>query len=306
MTEKNTFEPSKKTEKSKVIFIGIVIVILAILNGLLYFEYTNTKDSLAETLQIKKALKQELAEAKVQFKEYEGKISDLDEMVFSLNSDLEKKGVFIEELLSDKKITANQLKKARKELNLLKQLKIQYLARIDSLYQSNQELIAENLILQGDLDESSFRNQSLTSENIDLANKVAIGSVLRTTNLSSAGIKIKSNKEKVATKAKKTEKIRVCVTILENKVVSTGIKTIFIKVLGPRGTVLSHNADANDTFIAEGQPNIYTIKEQIDYNNEEKDLCLYWDKGSEYEVGQYIIQLYENGHLIGKSGFELK
>ncbi|MBN4052374.1 hypothetical protein JYT59_01335 [Sphingobacteriaceae bacterium AH-315-L07] len=108
MTEKNTFEPSKKTEKSKVIFIGIVIVILAILNGLLYFEYTNTKDSLAETLQIKKALKQELAEAKVQFKEYEGKISDLDEMVFSLNSDLEKKGVFIEELLSDKKITANQ------------------------------------------------------------------------------------------------------------------------------------------------------------------------------------------------------
>lgn len=299
-------ESLQKTEKSKIVFIGIVIVILAVLNGILWFEYNSTKEHLAETQQIKADLEKELSEAKVQFKEYEGKVSELDDLVKSLSGDLDKKAHFIEELLKDKKIAQSQIDKARKELSLLKEAKVKYLAQIDSLYKENQALYAKNVILQTDLDDASERNQSLTSENIQLANKVAVGSVLRTTNISSAGVRIKGTKERISTKAKSTEKIRVCFTVLENKIVSKGIKDFFVRILGPTGTVLSHNADPNETFIAEGMPTIFTIKEQLDYNNEEQDVCFYWDKGSEYNKGEYLIQIYESSYLIGKSNFVLE
>ena len=300
----------QKAEKSKVLIIGIVIAVLAILNGLLYFEYTTSKENLKETLALKTELQKELNETKKRFEEYttksEGQIEELDALVKTRNDQITAKAKKIEELLSEKRITRKQLKKIKRELATLKQDKEKYLSQIDSLYTANQYLIEQNKILQTDLGTEINRSQLLTDENVALANKVAIGSMLTTNNVSSTGVRISSfgNNEKEITKAKKVEKIRICFTINKNPIIDKGLKDIYIRVLGPDGAILTHNAD--EVFTANGQNTTFTIKGQIDYQNTEKDVCFYWDKGSSYSIGNYQVNIFENGNLIGGSGFELK
>ena len=105
------------------------------------------------------------------------------------------------------------------------------------------------------------------------------------------------------TKANATQKIKTCFNVLENIVALPGNKDVYVRILAPDGSVLTNGSE---TFMVLGQASLFTVKETFEYSNKETNICVYWEKGSEYASGTYTAEIYCEGALIGNTTFELK
>jgi Tfp pilus assembly protein PilN len=299
----------KKEQDSKKVIVIIVISILLGVNGLLLWQFFDKKTHLEEvntalenTISEKESLSAELQRMKTEYEKVNQENSTLHSQLTTKDEEIKSKMAEIERLIESG--DAAKLQQAKAELTSLRILNQRYLAELDSLRQMNDSLYATNTSLSTNLMSEMGKVQNLTLENTMLANKVAIGSILKTINLKATGVKYRSNgKETESSRASAVDKIRTCFTILENLVVNRGTKDAYLRVLSPDGAVMS---TSSETFMFNNQATLYTTRESFEYNNQDTELCLYWTKGSNYIKGKYIIEIYVDGSLIGSTNLTLK
>jgi len=300
---------NKKEQDSKKVIVIVVISILLGVNALLLWQFFEKKTHLEEvnltlenTLSEKESLSAELQRMKVEYEKINQENATLQTQLSAKDEEIKSKIAEIQRLINSG--DAAQLRRAKEELALLKSLNQSYLAEVDSFKQANAALNALNLSLNSTLDAERGRLENLTQQNNMLANKVALGSVLKTTNLKSSGVRYKSSGKEVETnRASNVDKIRTCFRVLENLVVDRGTKDAYLRVLSPDGAVMS---TSSETFIYNNQATLYTTKEPFEYDNKDTDICLYWNKGSIYTKGKYTIEIYVDGNLIGSTNLTLK
>ncbi|MFN5347841.1 MAG: hypothetical protein ACK44N_09275 [Bacteroidota bacterium] len=299
---------NKESQSKKTIVIVIISLLLGV-NGLLLWQFFNKKTDLQQTTVAlknttaeKETLNAELQKVKFEFDKLNQENAGLQNLLTSKDEEIRSKIAEIQRLINSG--DAAQLRKAKDEIANLKQLSQNYIAQIDSLKIANKDLTDQNSSLSQDLSSANSKVGSLTQENSSLSNKVAIASVLKTVNAIASGVKYKgSGKETETTKAKQTDRIKTCFTIIENQVVDKGAKDIYLRIIGPDGTILS---TSNETFMLRGQASIYTIRQTIFYENKNTDLCIYWEKGNAYSTGKYAIEIYCEGNQIGSAAVTLK
>jgi len=299
----------KKEKGSAKTLVIIVIIVLLGVNALLLWQFFDKKSTLDTTQQSlivatdeRDNLQAELDDLKNEYDRVNADNATLQSQLADRDEEIKAKVAEIQRMIQSG--DAAQLKKVRSELAKLKELNKVYITQIDSLNTVAQQLKGENIVLTADLTKEKSRSQNLTDENVLLANKVAIGSVLKTSNIDVTGVKYRSSGKEVETnRANSTEKIKACFSLLENLVIDAGPKDIYVRILGPDGAILS---TTTETFMYKGQPSIYTTKETIDYENEKTDLCVYWSKGTEYSKGNYTVEIYADGNQIGKTDLTLK
>lgn len=307
--EMQTENFDKKEQDSKKVIVIIVISILLGVNGLLLWQFFDKKTHLEEvnmtlenTISEKESLSAELQRMKTEYEKVNQENSALQTQLSAKDEEIKSKIAQIERLIASG--DAAKLRKAKEELATLQLLNDRYIAQLDSLKIVNDSLFASNSNLNTTLMSEQGKVQNLTQENTMLANKVAIGSILKTTNLKSTGVKYKSSgKEVESSKASSIDKIRTCFTVLENLVADRGSKDAYLRVLSPDGAVMS---TSSETFMYNNQATLYTTRETFEYENKETDLCLYWTKGSSYIKGKYTIEIYVDGSLIGSTNLTLK
>lgn len=300
--------PEKDQDSKKVIVI-IVITILLGVNALLLWQFFDKKTHLEQvsreldtTMAEKESLSAELQRVKTEYEKLNQENASLQNQLSAKDEEIRLKIAQIQKLINTG--DAAQLKKAKEELNSLRLLNQNFIAQIDSLNTSNKILSEQNFSLNQNLSSANTKVSSLTQENSVLSNKVAIASVLKTTNLKALGVRYKnSGKETETNRSKSTDRIKTCFTIMENLVVEKGPKDIFVRVLSPDGAVMS---TTSETFIFNGQATLYTTKESIMYENRNTELCVYWEKGNTYNPGKYTIELYCESNQIGIVSLELK
>ncbi len=300
--------PEKDQDSKKVIVI-IVITILLGVNALLLWQFFDKKTHLEQvsreldtTMAEKESLSAELQRVKTEYEKLNQENASLQNQLSAKDEEIRLKIAQIQKLINTG--DAAQLKKAKEELNSLRLLNQNFIAQIDSLNASNKILSEQNFSLNENLSSANTKVSSLTQENSVLSNKVAIASVLKTTNLKALGVRYKnSGKETETNRSKSTDRIKTCFTIMENLVVEKGPKDIFVRVLSPDGAVMS---TTSETFIFNGQATLYTTKESIMYENRNTELCVYWEKGNTYNPGKYTIELYCESNQIGVVSLELK
>lgn len=299
----------RKEQDSKKVIVIVVISILLGVNGLLLWQFFDKKSHLEEvnqaletTISEKESLSAELQRMKVEYEKINQENSALQAQLTTKDEEIKSKMAEIQRLINSG--DAAQLRRARTELENLKQLNRNYIAQLDSLKYANTELMEKNTVLTTNLQSERGKVQSLTQENTLLANKVAIGSVLKTINIKATGVRYRSSgKEVESGKASSVSKIRICFTVLENLVTDRGTKDAYIRVLSPDGAVMS---TSSETFMYNNQATLYTTRESFEYENKNTDVCLYWTKGSIYAKGKYSIEIYVDGSLIGSTSLTLK
>ena len=299
---------NKEPNSKKTIVIIIISVLLGV-NGLLLWQFFNKKTDLQQTTvelkntaAEKEALNAELQKVKYEFDKLNQENAGLQNLLSSKDEEIRTKIAEIQRLINSG--DAAQIKKATLEIANLKQLSQNYIAQIDSLKIANKDLSNQNDLLSQDLSSANSKVGSLIQENSTLSNKVAIASVLKTVNAITTGVKYKgSGKEIETTKAKQTDRIKTCFTIIGNQVADKGAKDIYLRVIGPDGTILS---TSNETFMLKGQASIYTIRQTIFYENKSTDLCIYWEKGNAFNAGKYSTEIYCEGNQIGSASVILK
>ncbi len=291
---------------------GIVIIVITILlgtNGLLLWQFFDKKNSLdlanqtiVTTTAEKDALQMQLNRFKVDYEKIKSDNASLQNELSEKDEEIKAKVLEIQKLIQLG--GPAQIARAKAELAKLKEMNEVYVAHIDSLNVINAQLQQENQSLSTNLSKEMSKNENLSAENSRLYSKVSAGSVLKTFNIVTEGLRYRSNgKEVVTSKAKQVQKIRTNFTLGENPVIDNGPLDIYVRVLGPDGVVMSAE---KESFKINGQDMSYTMKETVQYSNKDTPVEIMWAKGSEFVKGKYNVEIYQSGVLIGKSMIELK
>ena len=79
-----------------------------------------------------------------------------------------------------------------------------------------------------------------------------------------------------------------------------------IRIIDPNGQVVFDVAKGSGTFLIDGKEEFYTSIQTIVFDNSGQRLTFLYEKGSEYALGRYEVEIYTDGYLMGKESFRVK
>ena len=227
----------------------------------------------------------------------------------SINTQREKINNLMQEVDKlDKKSKRDWRKiyKLKKEAETLRNIMKGYIHTIDSLNTLNINLSNDLTEKTQKLSNVSKQNKKIIKQNEALQKQVAIGAVLQINNVLSSGIRIRSSgAQSETTRASKTNMIKTCFSIIENKLAQAGDKEIYIRILDSEGTLL--NAPTPLTIINQQKEELkMSSKRTINYQNQNTDLCIFYEIENSIAAGNYSVEVYAEGFLIGETSIALR
>ena len=296
---------TEKKSSNKGIVYGLIAAIVLLVAYIAY-QHFNTQKVIEEKVNIgieKNELLNDLNEIQSQ---YDTLYTDNPE----LQAEMEGQQLKIDSMLvAIKKHKGDvwTIRQLRKETESLRSIMKGYLVTIDSLNTLNIELEAENLEIKGELTQEKKKTKNLEKKSDDLSKIVTKGGQLQALNMWAGTIKIRSNGNQVDTdRASKAQKVKSCFTLSENSIAKSGDKNLYFRVISPEGSVLTDNNSSGETFDYDGVKGIYTMIRKVDYQNKAMDVCIYWDIPKPLTPGFYLVEVYADKALIGRTSFDLK
>lgn len=303
MEQKNEKAPIVHySDKPKVpmylIAIVVTLCVLSVVMGIMYYQKSQQH---AETLEDAAFVKEQKHQLEVELNGliigYDSLKTENDSINLKLASEQDK----IRRLLRTQASNSQKLRMYQKELKTLREVMRSYIVQIDSLNTRNRELTEENVEVRKQLRDVQTEYQELSDTKDELTSKVALAQKLTAKDIVAVGLNSKSKeKDKIA----KVEKFRVCFIVRENNVSDPGKKMVYMRITRPDDVVLS--SPTAEMFEYNGQQLVYSEKRELEYDNQDIDMCIYWEKNEELIPGTYFVTLYSEGQEIGTTTFELK
>jgi peptidoglycan hydrolase CwlO-like protein len=211
-------------------------------------------------------------------------------------------------ILGKQKITEAERKKAEE---LIKELndKIGNLEQqVAQLTQDNQQLTADKTQLTAEKEKLTTDLTTTTSAKQDLEKKVDVASTLNASNISITPMhERKDGKDKETTTARKVNKLVIGFDVA-NRIAQTGQTDVYVCITGPDGKPISVPALGSGTFTSrEEGDKVYTAKVPVDFEaGKNKSVQFAWKQNSEFQKGDYKIEIFHNGFKIGEGTRTLK
>jgi len=189
---------------------------------------------------------------------------------------------------------------ARQKITSLQQI-------VEELRNKNQDIENENRRLQSALQQLSAYMKSPQVQNVKRVAMEEKGTVESTPSLTEfsasdlrlSAIMLNNDKEEETAQAGQAEKLVGSITIKNNsaKAVNTEMQVVVIQ---PDGQVLKGSAWESGIFSTPEGKKIYSYKLKVDLTAGESRKLLFSLISEKYLPGNYTMQLYHNGYLIGK------
>jgi peptidoglycan hydrolase CwlO-like protein len=221
------------------------------------------------------------------------------------NNEIAKVKSEIRSILNKKNATAAELGRAKTLIASLNDKITSMEADIAQLKQDNQLLTNDNTVLKQEKETLSKDLVAIKEVKQTLEKKVDIASTLNASNIVITPVNVKNNgKEKVSTTAKRVDKFVVSFDV-DNRIVQPGTTDVYVVVLGPDGKAIHTGVETFTTREEVIMP--YTEKMAVDLETaKKKNVAFAFTPGSDFVQGNYTIQIYQNGFLIGQGTRELK
>lgn len=288
-------------KNKSLIIIGSALVLLLIgVTTLLVMEKTTNKELVQEFELEKEDLENEYTRFAQQYDELKLTISN-DSLSVLLEQEQLKTQRLLEELRTVKSSNASEIRRLKKELASLRKVMISYINQIDSLNQltaRQQEVIKD---VTRKYNDASRQITSLSKEKKTLNEKVALAAQLDVTNIR---IEAQNKRGRETDKVKNVVKFKIDFSIVKNITAETGEKTLYLRITKPDNGVLT-KSEAN-TFKYENRNLTYSIKKYIEYTGEEQAVTVYWNVEEYLYAGNYRVDIFADGILIGSQSFLLK
>ena len=114
----------------------------------------------------------------------------------------------------------------------------------------------------------------------------------------------KNKRDKRAKKVKDVVKFNIGFTVVKNITAEAGERTLYIRITKPDNDVLTKSS--SNTFTYENRTLNYSIKKYIEYNGEEQQIVVYWNVEEFLYAGNYRVDIFADGTLIGSQRFALE
>ena len=287
--------------KKSLLIAAVAVLVIAII-GITYLLFTEKKANreLVQDFQLDtEDLENEYSSFVQRYDELKFKVSN-DSLAQLLDQEQLKTQRLLEELRTVKSSNATEIRRLKKELASLRKILVSYVSQIDSLDRINkrqQQVIAD---VTQKYNTASQQISTLSKEKENLDKKVTLAAQLDVTNIR---IEPRNKRGKVAKKVKDIVKLAISFTVVKNITAENGERTIYIRITKPDNDALTKSA--SNTFSYENRTLTYSIKKYIEYNGEEQNVNVFWDVEEFLYAGNYRLDIFEGGNLIGSQKFTL-
>ena len=297
----------------KKLFISCMIAMLLINGVFLYFFVTEKHDK-EVVIEQKTSLEQDYKavsdtlDAKRQdIEQLRGKNAALDKLITEKESLIDQEKQDLADQHTRNTLTMNALDKARKMI-AQDEVTIASLQNEVSQYkEQTHHLTAEKEKLSTDLACEQETTAQLSEENSGLTKKVETGSFLQIAKVDVEALRKKHNGQEVPVeKAKAAETLKVSFETGVNKVLDPGKVSLYVRIINPRGETLEANAQGSGVIpeTESAKPVEYTKKADINWTQSNKKVVVYWTRNIT-DPGTYRVEVYQNGHVVGKGAVRL-
>ena len=206
----------------------------------------------------------------------------------------------MEQLKRERRWNYAKIKEYEKEVGTLRSVMRNYLKQIDSLNNLNKKLVAENVSYRKEISTARLRADVAEEKASELENRVRQGAVLRTRSISMVAL---NANDKEVTRVSKATTLRVDFAITPNELASPGNRKVYLCIKAPDGYLLT--SASMPTFSYQGMNIGYSAVREVDYQNEDVAVSIYY-RGSGFTEGQYSIEIYADGNLIGTGSVSMR
>jgi peptidoglycan hydrolase CwlO-like protein len=225
------------------------------------------------------------------------------------NAEIEKTKTEIRSILNKKHVTESELVKAKTMIAGLNNKIGDMEKTIAKLTEDNKVLGEQNSALTTDKENLTKDLSATVAVKQELEQKVDVASTLNASNISIVPLNIKkSGKEKSTATAKKVDKMMVKFD-LSNRIIKSGSTDLYVLVIGPDGKPVSSGNNFSGVFkTREDGDKFFTAKFPVALETaKSKSVSFSFVPETENFVqGNYKIEIYQNGFLIGQGMSSLK
>ncbi|MEX1381868.1 hypothetical protein [Lutibacter sp.] len=292
----------EKKSNSKIIVIALAVLLIGALAYTFYNKSEHKKLTDAITVE-KEEIEQNLDNMIVKYEDAIGQNTSMsNELAFE----------------RDRIIALRDSIKGLKATNL--NLIFRYKKQIAKLEETNRRLFfmtdsltGANTLLTQDLDSARVSitrqiavNDTLSMQNISLAEKVAIGSVLKVSAAKVLAMRERNSGKLVETsRARNTDAFRISFTVGKNEISEPGERQVYIQIIDvTTGTTI---ASKGEVTILNDETINYSDTTSINYLNEEIDVVSLVEVNRDLiERGVYAVNIYIESNIVGVTKITLK
>ena len=289
---------------NKKVIIPLVVVCLLLTGGVVYLSL-NLKQQQQANLEMQELAELDKKEMENEYQRFADQYSEMktqinnDSIIAQLTQEQLKTEQLLKELKTVKATDAREIARLKKELATCRAVIRSYILEIDSLNRLNQNLTAENTRMKGQYAEATKQIEGLNADKQTLSEKVAIAA-----KLDARGINLvaKNKRGKATDKMSKCKTLQVNFSIAKNVTASNGMKSIYVRITTPSGSVLTQGG----TFSYENRTLKYSMRKEVEYTGNETPVTLYWNVNEALSGGTYNVSIFADGHMIGARNFTIK
>ncbi len=305
-------QPEKKNWRN-LLTIGLLLALLGTWGYILYDKNQVKEKDIKQDTQLvaanteKDELQKELEDATNRYDAIKTSSADMahskDSLITLRDKEIADKRAKIQQLLSKTNATQAEMAQAKSLIASLNEDIVGYKTTIEKLEGEKIVLIQEKEAVSKERDIARKETEDAKTVIQEKDNVIDVGSTLHASNFSIIGInEKKSGKEKTTTTAKKVDKLRISFDLDENRITQSGTKSIYICITDPKGNPVTVEALGSGTFqTRDGQEKPFTQKIDANYTQGQRQtLSVDWKQNSDFETGDYKIEVYNNGFKIGE------
>lgn len=285
------------------ILIGVSVV-LALVCAFLAYQIVQKNDTIAVAQETEAQLTLERNQL----------VFDLEKMRFSYDTlqvenelmlaEIEDQQAKIDDLVNRVKNLNWSLSRANKEKETLRTIMQGYLVTIDSLNQLNLALQDENEAMRQQVATVEDRNRALRERQENMEEIISTGRILKAAEVDVQAIRIlDSGRQRETDRASRADMIRVCFTLLENRIAEAGRKNLYLRITSENGVVLK---PADDLPAQNAAGAAISASRSIEYANERLEACIFYSPEGPFEAGIFKVEVLEENEVIGEGQIALR
>jgi Tfp pilus assembly protein PilN len=285
---------AKKSNSNGMIITSVILGILLVVLIYMYFDKKSKMVEMETVLtQEKDSLANELRHMVVAY-------DTLKTTNDTLNAGLQKQKDKIVQLLSINASNVQLIKRYKSEITTMRSIMKSYIVQIDSLNTRNKMLVSENTEIKQQITQVRNTNTELSKVKEELSTKVEVASIIQAKDIVAVSL---NKKRKETTRINLLDKLRICFTLRENPLAKPGQKDVYMRVVRPDSLVITSSPD--NLFTYKENKIIYSATRQVDYMNQDIEVCIFLDNNGDFIVGNYSVELYLDDNIIGRTNFML-
>ncbi len=224
-----------------------------------------------------------------------------DSLTRMLETQKQKIQQLLDELRTVKSTNSKKISELKGELSTVRKVLMNYIRQVDSLNKLNTKLYNENRVVKVKINKVTASNNQLTKEKEQLTEVVTRASMLQADNFI---IETFNKRDKKTSNIKKIQTIAIGFNIQKNVTAEVGEKSLYVRIVKPNNDVLTKSRSY--VFKYENKKIPFSIKRLIVYKGEKTKEIVYYRVKETLLEGEYRIEVFTDGALIGSDTFYLE